>query len=178
MGSHVLLACKIHTYREQVVDNYEYELPENFEDEEIDEDAAFNEEDEKLYGDWFSSTAKAAPDGDESDDKRGSPDLLDSEEENERGREQYDTDDFSEEVSLIHILTQHTLPGGPLAIPSYWSIIIRDLLLMDPGLLCLRCRALQVQALRLWIRKDLSVERTLSSCCCTGRYWTKQETSR
>ena len=58
----------------QRVDNYEYELPEDFEDEEIDEEAAFNEEDKKLYAEHF------APD--DSGDDRGGPqgDLLDSEE--------------------------------------------------------------------------------------------------
>lgn len=35
------------------MDTYEYELPDNFEDEEIDEDAAFNSEDERLYGHIF-----------------------------------------------------------------------------------------------------------------------------
>ena len=33
----------------QVVDNFQYELPEGFEDEEIDEDMAFTEEDSRLY---------------------------------------------------------------------------------------------------------------------------------
>ena len=60
----------------QRVDNYEYELPEDFEDEEIDEEAAFNEEDKELYAEHF------APD--DSGDERGGGgpqgDLLDSEE--------------------------------------------------------------------------------------------------
>ncbi len=37
----------------QRVDNYEYELPSDFEDEEIDEEAAFTEEDKKQFADWF-----------------------------------------------------------------------------------------------------------------------------
>ena len=37
----------------QKVDNYEYELPSDFEDEEIDEDLAFTEEDNKKYAGWF-----------------------------------------------------------------------------------------------------------------------------
>lgn len=37
----------------QKVDNYEYELPSDFEDEEIDEDLAFTEEDKKKYAGWF-----------------------------------------------------------------------------------------------------------------------------
>jgi U3 small nucleolar RNA-associated protein 14 len=35
------------------VENYEYELPSDFEDEEIDEDMAFTAEDKKLYAGWF-----------------------------------------------------------------------------------------------------------------------------
>jgi U3 small nucleolar RNA-associated protein 14 len=37
----------------QRVNSYEYELPDDFEDEEIDEDEAFNSEDERLYGHIF-----------------------------------------------------------------------------------------------------------------------------
>ena len=37
----------------QKVENYEYELPSDFEDEEIDEDLAFTEEDKKKYAGWF-----------------------------------------------------------------------------------------------------------------------------
>lgn len=37
----------------QRVDNYEYELPSDFEDEEIDEEAAFTAEDKKQFADWF-----------------------------------------------------------------------------------------------------------------------------
>lgn len=33
--------------------SYEYELPDDFEDEEIDEDEAFNSEDERIYGHIF-----------------------------------------------------------------------------------------------------------------------------
>lgn len=35
------------------MDNYEYELPADFEDEEIDEETAFTEEDKKLYAEHF-----------------------------------------------------------------------------------------------------------------------------
>jgi len=45
----------------QHVDNYEYELPSDFEDEEIDEEMAFTAEDKKLYAGWF---------GDEEDDQQ------------------------------------------------------------------------------------------------------------
>ncbi len=80
----------------QVVDNYEYELPSDFEDEEIDEETAFNEEDKKLYADWIG----------EKDDNRTtrgratSPDLLESEESDD-GSEGYNTNDFSEPVRPV-----------------------------------------------------------------------------
>jgi U3 small nucleolar RNA-associated protein 14 len=35
------------------VSNYEYEMPSDFEDEEIDEEMAFTEEDNKKYGSFF-----------------------------------------------------------------------------------------------------------------------------
>ncbi|KAK9827643.1 hypothetical protein WJX81_002537 [Elliptochloris bilobata] len=54
------------------VDNYEYELPADFEDEEIDEDTAFNEEDKKLYAEHFPLDDS----GDEGGGAEG--DLLDS----------------------------------------------------------------------------------------------------
>jgi U3 small nucleolar RNA-associated protein 14 len=37
----------------QRVENYEYEMPSDFEDEEIDEDLAFTAEDKKKYAGWF-----------------------------------------------------------------------------------------------------------------------------
>lgn len=43
----------------QRVDNYEYELPSDFEDEEIDEEAAFTEADKKKFADWFGDAAAA-----------------------------------------------------------------------------------------------------------------------
>ena len=48
----------LHASRYDDVENYEYELPEDFEDEEIDEDEAFNSEDERLYGHLFASSDK------------------------------------------------------------------------------------------------------------------------
>lgn len=44
----------------QKVDNYEYELPSDFEDEEIDEDLAFTEEDKQKYAGWFEQAAADA----------------------------------------------------------------------------------------------------------------------
>ena len=76
-------------------DNFEYELPADFEDEEIDEDAAFTEEDKKLYAGWFEDTeATMAAGGNEALNDG----LLDSEDDAEDGEDAYDTDDFSEEV--------------------------------------------------------------------------------
>lgn len=43
----------------QRVDNYEYELPSDFEDEEIDEEAAFTKEDKKQFADWFGEDGEA-----------------------------------------------------------------------------------------------------------------------
>ena len=43
----------------QRVDNYEYELPSDFEDEEIDEEAAFTAEDKKQFADWFGEDGEA-----------------------------------------------------------------------------------------------------------------------
>jgi U3 small nucleolar RNA-associated protein 14 len=50
----------------QQVDNYEYELPSDFEDEEIDEEMAFTAEDKKLYAGWFGEEEEqqAGSDGD------------------------------------------------------------------------------------------------------------------
>jgi U3 small nucleolar RNA-associated protein 14 len=59
----------------QRVDNYEYELPADYEDEEIDEDAAFNEEDKKLYAEHFPVDEDGAGGG------GGGADLLESEDE-------------------------------------------------------------------------------------------------
>ena len=69
----------------QGVESYEYQLPEDGEDEEIDEDEAFNSEDEKLYAGWFDNNKAAAED------------------EGEQGEEgSYNTDDFSEEEVGMH----------------------------------------------------------------------------
>ncbi|BDA46715.1 probable U3 small nucleolar RNA-associated protein 14 homolog A [Coccomyxa sp. Obi] len=93
--------------RYDVVDNYEYELPSDFEDEEIDEETAFNEEDEKLYADWFGEkdngrTAKG---------RATSPDLLESKESDD-GSEEYNTDDFSEPEEAEHGAAPESIPEG------------------------------------------------------------------
>lgn len=81
----------------QDVENYEYELPSDFEDEEIDEDAAFTEEDKKQYAGWFEGTEAALA----SNGRRAADDgLLDSEDDEDGDEEGYNTDDFSAEVGL------------------------------------------------------------------------------
>lgn len=80
----------------QLVDNYEYEFPSDFEDEEIDEDAAFTEEDKKLYAGWFEGTEAALAGKGKADIGDG---LLDSDDEGGEDDEGYNTDDFSAEVS-------------------------------------------------------------------------------
>lgn len=62
----------------QLVDSYEYELPANFEDEEIDEDEAFNSEDERMYGHLFQD--RGGDGGSDSDDSE-------EDEEEEEGEE-------------------------------------------------------------------------------------------
>ena len=75
----------------QHVANYQYELPENFEDEEIDEDEAFNEKDEEVYGHIFGGTTVA--DQDEDEDNKADVELT--------------RDDFSDDVSgIFRCLTQ------------------------------------------------------------------------
>ena len=81
----------------QVVDNYEYELPSEFEDEEIDEDTAFTEEDKKLYAGWFEGTEAALAGSGKGAVEDG---LLDSEDDGDGDEEGYNTDDFSAEVRL------------------------------------------------------------------------------
>lgn len=85
----------------QNVDNFEYELPSDFEDEEINEEAAFTEEDKKLYSDWFSSEGAGSAGNLKRRAEEEDAELLDSGEEGAGGSsEDYNTDDFSEEVLL------------------------------------------------------------------------------
>lgn len=67
----------------QVVDNFQYELPEDFEDEEIEEEEAFTEEDKKLFAHMFKSEA-----GEEDDEQAGQGAQL-------------TRDDFSDDVRSI-----------------------------------------------------------------------------
>lgn len=70
----------------QDVENYEYEMPSDFEDEEIDEECAFTEEDKKLYAGWFDKKAGS----DEGDDEG------EEEDEDEDIAAQLDSDNFDQ----------------------------------------------------------------------------------
>lgn len=93
----------------QQVENYEYEMPSDFEDEEIDEEAAFTAEDKKKFGAWFddmgASDGEDASEGfddeeglEEGEDDGEQPetqgeddaglDMLDSEDEGPAGQQQ------------------------------------------------------------------------------------------
>lgn len=65
------------------VENYEYEMPSDFEDEEIDEELAFTEEDKRKYAGWFDGDGHGS-------EGSGDGDLLNSEED----------DDEADEVSM------------------------------------------------------------------------------
>ena len=107
------------------MDNYEYELPSDFEDEEIDEEAAFTEADKKQFADWFGDDATAgmfnrqfghsvymqgeasqyhlliaAPPSDDAapSEDASEHDLLNSESE-QSDEEELNPDDYSEDVS-------------------------------------------------------------------------------
>lgn len=123
----------------QQVDNYEYELPSDFEDEEIDEDMAFTAEDKKLYAGWFGDDeadhAAAGGEGSDEDDgqqqrrsKRSKlgefADLESSSEEEQDG----DDDEVRQD-----------------AITAVASFLFK---LLD--VFCLHCSSLEKHAIALW----------------------------
>ncbi|KAG7667273.1 hypothetical protein Ndes2526B_g04225 [Nannochloris sp. 'desiccata'] len=65
------------------VDNYEYELPSDFEDEEIDDEQAFNSEDERMYGHLFKNK-QGGDASEEEEDEDEEDDLLHSEDDDEQ----------------------------------------------------------------------------------------------
>lgn len=67
----------------QRVDNYEYELPSDFEDEEIDDEQAFNSEDERMYGHLFKNK-QGGDASEEEEDEDEEDDLLHSEDDDEQ----------------------------------------------------------------------------------------------
>ncbi|KAJ9510861.1 hypothetical protein QJQ45_027729 [Haematococcus lacustris] len=66
-----------HAARYDRVDNFEYEMPSDFEDEEIDEELAFTEEDKKKYAGWFDDGKEPTDEGDE--EEEGGHDTADKE---------------------------------------------------------------------------------------------------
>jgi len=70
----------------QNVANFQYELPEDFEDEWIDEEMAFTEEDKLLMAEKGGGAATAAAGGSEDEDEEG---------------EELTRDDFSDDVRPI-----------------------------------------------------------------------------
>jgi hypothetical protein len=100
------------------VENYEYEMPSDFEDEEIDEDLAFTAEDKKKYADWFGEEPddepEAGADGSGDEQQLGSrkrargefADLDSSEEE-----EPEDEDEVGEERCVCNLQSCATYAG-------------------------------------------------------------------
>ncbi|KAF5840649.1 Utp14 protein-domain-containing protein [Dunaliella salina] len=92
-----------HKSRYDKVENYEYEMPSDYEDEEIDEDLAFTEEDKKKYAGWFDDEGEDEEDGEEheSAEEGGSSeadmDMLDSDQEVEGAPSEEDEEEQAEE---------------------------------------------------------------------------------
>lgn len=82
------------------MDNYEYELPEDFEDEEIDEDEAFNSEDERMYGHLFGSKDDESESSQSSDED--ALDALDSEEEDATEGDDDEIEEWPHEEDLLN----------------------------------------------------------------------------
>lgn len=59
-------------FDEEATASYEYTLPQDFDDEDIDEDAAFDDNDEDMYGDLLKRSRK--PGGDEDDEEEAEED--------------------------------------------------------------------------------------------------------
>ncbi len=74
------------------MESYEYEIPSDFEDEEIDEEMAFTAEDKRKWGDWFDEHA-APGSGDEEDGDEEFDDGLEEEPEDEEEEEEEEEED-------------------------------------------------------------------------------------
>eukprot|EP00271_Cylindrocystis_brebissonii_P022634 TRINITY_DN878_c0_g3_i1.p1 TRINITY_DN878_c0_g3~~TRINITY_DN878_c0_g3_i1.p1 ORF type:complete len:1258 (-),score=449.77 TRINITY_DN878_c0_g3_i1:103-3876(-) len=89
------------------VDVYEYELPDDFEDEEIDEDMAFTEEDKARFGE------READEEDEDEDGVDEVNLnSDEEEEEEEEEDEEDDDEEEEEVEDVRARNSKTSRKG------------------------------------------------------------------
>ncbi|KAI3427018.1 hypothetical protein D9Q98_006960 [Chlorella vulgaris] len=89
-----------HADRFDQVENYEYEMPSDFEDEEIDEEMAFTEEDKKMFGHMFDDMDAPASGDEGGSGGSEAEDLLSSgESEKEAGDEEEEgwSDDDEEE---------------------------------------------------------------------------------
>jgi U3 small nucleolar RNA-associated protein 14 len=84
----------------QKVENYEYELPSDFEDEEIDDEEAFNSEDERMYGHLFKNKKDdggSASEDEEVESESEEDDLLNSDDDDEEVNEDSEDDEEEEE---------------------------------------------------------------------------------
>jgi U3 small nucleolar RNA-associated protein 14 len=94
----------------QRVENYEYELPSDFEDEEIDEDLAFTAEDKERFAGWFGDdgdgpgAAAAAP--------RARGEFADLDSSDSGGGEEEGEDDAGEEVRVARRRGVRAAAGG------------------------------------------------------------------
>ena len=92
------------------MDNYEYEMPDEYEDEEIESSEAFNEDDEAAYGRHFARSGTQGGGEDDEDD-----DDDDDEEDYPVYRPEDDEDDEEEDVAregLLRALESNTTGGS------------------------------------------------------------------
>lgn len=101
----------------QKVDNYEYELPSDFEDEEIDDEEAFNSEDERMYGHLFKDKNggdASEEEEDEDDSEEEEEDLLNSEDDDEKedASDSEEENDEEEDSELENVFAKAGAAGG------------------------------------------------------------------
>ncbi|PSC76740.1 U3 small nucleolar RNA-associated 14-like protein A isoform A [Micractinium conductrix] len=87
-----------HAERYDRVDNYEYEMPYDFDDEDIDDEMAFTEEDKKMFGHLFDDAPRAGREGGSDDDGSGLLSSGESEEE-EEGSEGWSEEEEEEDAA-------------------------------------------------------------------------------
>lgn len=92
----------------QIVDNYEYELPPDFEDEEIDEDEAFNSEDERIFGHMFDTRGGDDDEpADESEEDNSDDLLLESDSESDKDSPDNSEEEMDEDERQLDALFNH-----------------------------------------------------------------------
>lgn len=119
----------------QHVDNYEYEMPSDFEDEEIDEDLAFTAEDKKKYAGWFGEEPEEGeeePEQQQTGRKRIRSEFADLESSEE--------DEAEDEDEVCRLLRLAAAPGSsdPAAADARLLFLV---------VVCCTCRQLYVQKL-------------------------------